>query len=192
VGQPGAAEPFTPVSSDDQRRAMAALDRYAFAPDAWTVTSDLYRRLQTQRRGFNFFSTTEDPKIHARVLGVQQQTLAHLLHPTVLARISDTELYGNGYPLADYMVDLNRAIFAADSRASVNTFRQNLQLAYTNRLISMLEQNSGYSYPARSMAYRNLTAIRQLAEGNTTGDALTRAHRAYLVHIIEEGTDRGD
>jgi hypothetical protein len=189
VGQPGATQPFMPVAAADQRRAMEALAVHAFAPDAWDAPADLYRHLQTQRRGFNFFVTTEDPKIHARVLGIQQATLAHLLHPRVLARITDTELYGNGYPLATYMVDLNRAIFSADASGTVNTFRQNLQAAYTNRLIAILGQDSNYSYPARSMAYRNLMAIKQLAEGNEAGDALTRAHRAYLVHIIDEGTD---
>jgi len=190
VGQPGAGEPFMPVPAADQRRAMEALATYAFAPDAWAAPAELYRHLQTQRRGFGFFSTTEDPKIHGRVLGIQQVTLAHLLHPTVLARISDTELYGNGYPLADYMVDLNRAIFSADAGGTVNTFRQNLQLAYTTQLIAILDENGGYSYPARSMAFRNLMAIKQLAEGNDAGDALTRAHRAYLVHLIDEGTDQ--
>ncbi len=189
VGQPGASQPFTPVDAADQRRALQALATHGFSPTAWTAPADLYLHLQSQRRGFGFFSTTEDPKIHGRVLGIQQVTLMHLLHPTVLSRISDTELYGNGYPLADYMVDLNRAIFSADARGSVNTFRQNLQLDYTNRLLAIMPRTSGYSYPAKSMALRNLNAIKALAEGNETGDVLTRAHRVHLVHIIEEWLD---
>jgi hypothetical protein len=189
VGQTGATQPFTPVDAADQRRALQALATYGFSSTAWSAPADLYRHLQTQRRGFGFFSFTEDPKIHGRVLGIQQVTLAHLLHPTVLSRISDTELYGNGYPLAEYMVDLNRAIFSADARRSVNTFRQNLQLDYTNRLLAIMARTSGYSYPAKSMALRNLNAIKALAAGNETGDVLTRAHRAHLVYIIEEGLD---
>lgn len=189
VGQTGATQPFTPVDAADQRRALQALAQYGFSPTAWSAPADLYRHLQTQRRGFAFFFGTEDPKIHGRVLGIQQVTLMHLLHPTVLSRISDTELYGNGYPLAEYMVDLNRAIFSADARGSVNTFRQNLQLDYTNRLLAIMPRTSGYSYPAKSMALRNLNAIKALAAGNETGDVLSRAHRANLVHTIEEGLD---
>lgn len=189
VGQTGATQPFTPVDAADQRRAMQALAKYGFSPTAWSAPADLYQHLQSQRRGFGFFSFTEDPKIHGRVLGIQQVTLAHLLHPTVLSRISDTELYGNGYPLAEYMVDLNRAIFSADARRTVNTFRQNLQLDYTNRLLAIMPRTSGYSYPAKSMALRNLNAIKVLAAGNETGDVLTRAHRVHLVYIIEEGLD---
>ena len=189
VGQTGATQPFTPVDAADQRRALQAIATYGFAPTAWSAPADLYRHLQTQRRGFAFFFGTEDPKIHGRILGIQQVTLMHLLHPTVLSRISDTELYGNGYPLAEYMVDLNRAIFSADARGSVNTFRQNLQLDYTNRLLAIMVRTSGYSYPAKSMALRNLNAIKALAAGNETGDVLSRAHRAHLVYIIEEGLD---
>ncbi len=189
VGQEGATQPFTPVSTEDQRRALEALAQYAFAPDAFDAPAELYSHLQAQRRGFGFFSTTEDPKIHSRALGIQQVTLMHLLHPTVLARISDTELYGNGYPLADYMVDLNRAIVSSDARTTVNTFRQNLQLDYVNRLIAMLPRGSGYSYPAKSMALRNLRAIRTLEEGNESGDTLTRAHRAHIVYVINKALD---
>ncbi len=52
-----------------------------------------------------------------------------------------------------------------------------------------MARTSGYSYPAKSMALRNLNAIKALAAGNETGDVLTRAHRAHLVYIIEEGLD---
>lgn len=189
VGQPGATRPFTPVAAEDQRRAMHALARYAFAPDAFDAPADLYSHLQMQRRGFGFFFGTEDPKIHSRVLGIQQVTLMHLLHQTVLNRIQDTELYGNGYSLAEYMVDLNRAIFSADAGTSVNTFRQNLQLYYVNRLIAMLARTSGYSYPAKSMALRNLKAVRRLESGNQAGDALTRAHRVNVVYVIDKALE---
>jgi hypothetical protein len=87
------------------------------------------------------------------------------------------------------MVDLNRAIVSSDARTSVNTFRQNLQLDYVNRLIAMLPRSSGYSYPAKSMALRNLRAIRTLEEGNESGDTLTRAHRAHIVYVINKALD---
>src|SRR5690606_30147008 len=58
VGQDGGTQPYTPVSLEDQKRAMNALSKYIFAPDAFDAPSDLYNYLAMQRRGFNFFSGT--------------------------------------------------------------------------------------------------------------------------------------
>ena len=95
IGQNGATQPYTPVSLADQKRAMAALSNYAFSPDAYKAPNDLYNYLAMQRRGFNFSSGTEDPKIHDQVLNYQKNVLIHLLHPNTVQRISDSELYGN-------------------------------------------------------------------------------------------------
>ena len=45
------------------------------------------------------------------------------------------------------MTDLNNAIFKADIYGNVNSFRQNIQLEYTNMLISTLtgKQSSRYT-----------------------------------------------
>ena len=133
VGQAGASTPFAPVSLEQQQRAMAGLALHLFAPDALSASADLYSHLQEQRRLWNFWGETEDPKVHEWLLALQRGVLAHLLHPTVMTRITDARLYGNEYPLADVMADLTDAIFSADLRGDVNTFRQNLQLEYTYR-----------------------------------------------------------
>lgn len=186
AGQRGATRPFTPVSLFDQKRAMGALSQYVFAPDAFDVPNDLYRYLQMQRRGFNFYGQGEDPQIHERVLSIQKSVLSHLLHPNVLERISDSELYGNQYALSAMLTDLNHAIFAADMNGNVNSFRQNLQIEYVERLTTMLDQdNTKYSHLAQSMAIYNLKAIRnmmKLHNGNTS----TRAHRAHIYYLIDK------
>ncbi|HEX2723862.1 MAG TPA: zinc-dependent metalloprotease, partial [Gemmatimonadaceae bacterium] len=135
TGQPGAKKPFIPVSRADQKRAMASLAKNVFAPNAFTSSADLYSHLQMQRRGFGFFGTPEDPKLHDRVLQIQRNVLSHVLAPRVQTRITDSRLYGNEYPLSEVMADLTAAIFDADARGNVNTFRQNLQLEYVNRLV---------------------------------------------------------
>ena len=71
AGQPGATRPFTPVSRADQKRAMASLAANVFAPSVQLTCKSL-RYLQMQRRGFDFFGTPEDPKIHDRVLATQR------------------------------------------------------------------------------------------------------------------------
>ncbi len=184
AGQQGGTQPYTPVSLTDQRRAMNALSKYVFAPNAFDAPNDLYNYLAMQRRGFNFRSP-EDPKIHNQVLGYQRNVLNHILHFNTLQRIIDSQLYGNKYLLSTFMINLNNVIFKADIYGSVNTFRQNLQLEYTNMLISMLtgKQKGRYPNSAKSMALYNLKNIRTMAA--PSGNTVSRAHKMHLRALID-------
>ncbi|TWO33118.1 DUF5117 domain-containing protein [Seonamhaeicola sediminis] len=185
AGQKAATQPYTPVSLDDQKRAMKALKDYAFAPKAFDAPNNLYNYLARQRRGSNLASAPEDPKIHNLVLRAQKSVLDHILHPNTLQRITDSELYGNKYTLPQFMSDLNTAIFSADIYGNVNTFRQNLQLEYTNRLIDMLtgKQKDRFSYNSKSMALYNLKRIRTMAA--PSGNTASKAHKQHLRTLID-------
>jgi len=185
VGQKGETKPYTPVSLIDQKRAMNILKKYVFAPNAFDAPNELYSYLAMQRRGFGFFRGTEDPKIHSQVLSYQLAVLGHILHANTLQRIVDSELYGNKYSLSEMMTDLNNSIFKVDISGNINSFRQNLQIAYTKKLISMLigPRSKSYLSNARSMAIYNLKIIYNLA-GNGTGDIATKAHKTHLKTLI--------
>lgn len=190
VGQDSKLQPYTPVSYKDQKRAMKALSKYVFAPNAFDVPTNLYNHIAMQRRGYNFFAGTEDPKIHDLVLNYQNRILDHILHPNTLQRISDSEIYGNEYKLSEFMTDLNQAIFEADIYGNVNSFRQNLQIAYTKRLISILSINKQtklpkgkYTYASKSMALYNLKKIKSMTS-SLSGDQMTKAHKTHLNTII--------
>ncbi|WP_299668049.1 zinc-dependent metalloprotease [uncultured Polaribacter sp.] len=184
-GQVGGTQPYTPVSLEDQKRAMDALKNYVFAPDAFTAPKDLYNYLASQRRGYNFFGGPEDPKIHEQVLSYQTRVLAHIMHPNTLQRISNSELYGNEYKLSSFMTDLNNTMFKSDINGSVNSFRQNLQAAYTKGLIGMIsgKTSSRYSVASKSMAIYNLNNIKSWV-ANNKGDIATKAHKAHLKTLI--------
>lgn len=187
VGQPGATRPFTPVSRADQKRAMQVLSSKVFAPTAFDAASGLYNYLQMQRRGFDFFSAPEDPKIHARVLAIHRSALSHLLHPLTLTRITDSRLYGNEYPLTEFMADLTASVFEADARGNVNTFRQNLQLEYVNRLIAMIAPatKAPFDYQSQSAALANLRSIQRMLAGKSA-NAETMAHTRHILYAIEK------
>jgi hypothetical protein len=189
VGQAGATTPFIPVSFEDQERAMTALRDHVFAPDAFRAPDDLYNHLRQQRRGFDFYETTEDPKIHDVMLAVQSGILDHLMHPVVQKRITDSRLYGNEYDLAAVMNDLTSAIFSGDLRGNVNTFRQNLQLDYVNRLLGMVsgETKAGYDNIAQSTALYNLRRIEGMIDGSRGSNEETRAHRENVLYTIRRG-----
>lgn len=185
IGQQGGTKPYTPVSIEDQKRAMKALEKYAFAPNAFSAPKDLYNYLALQRRGYNFFGGPEDPKIHQQVLTYQNNVLRHILHPNTLQRITDSELYGNKYKLSMFMTDLNAAIFKADIYGNVNSFRQNLQISYTNMLIDMLtgKQSGRFTNNAKSMALYNLKQIKNMASLN--GNISSKAHKQHLRTLID-------
>ncbi len=189
IGQPGATTPFVPVSLADQQRAMDRLSSHLFAPDAFLASADLYSHLQEQRRLWNFWGETEDPKVHEWFLSLQQGVLAHLLHPTVMTRITDSRLYGNEYGLADAMQDLTDAIFAEDLRGDVTTFRQNLQLEYVTRLTRIVSGDGDYDYPSQSIALFHLRSIEDMLDGKRRGNTETRAHTENILYVIRRALE---
>jgi hypothetical protein len=190
AGQPGAQQPFTPVSAREQKRAMGTLSRHLFAPDAFEAPAELLPYLAMQRRGFSHFGQAEDPKVHERALNIQRNVLNHLLHPRVLTRMVDTRLYGNDYSVAEMMNDLTDAIFAADARGNVNTFRQNVQLEYVGRLATIATaQATPYDNFARSAALQNLRRVERMLAGKGGGNAETSAHTAHVLFQIRKALD---
>ena len=192
AGQDANLKPYTPVSYEDQKRAMDALEKYTFAPDAYETPKELYNYIALQRRGFNFFGGPEDPKIHNVVRNYQRNILNHILHPNTLRRITDSEIYGNEYKLSEFMTDLNNAVFKADISGSVNSFRQNLQITYTQRLIDMVDPDSKtskrYSNASKSMALYNLNKIKSWISSKT-GDISTKAHKAHVEKLINDALE---
>lgn len=186
VGQPGATKPYIPVDLATQKLAMKSIADYILAPDAFDFSDDMYSYIQAQRRGFNFFSNSEDPKIHAKVMNIQSSALRHMLHPNTLERIVDSKMYGNEYDLSAFMTDLNNAVFKADINGTVNTFRQNLQLMYTEMLINMVtgKQSMRYDNITQSHAIYFLKETKKMAS-NSSGDISTKAHKSHLVTLID-------
>ncbi|HSF71110.1 MAG TPA: zinc-dependent metalloprotease, partial [Methylotenera sp.] len=111
VGQPTSAKPYTPVPADYQKKAMALLGKYIFAPNAFDTDAYLLPYLQVQKRGF---SNSEDFKPQAFANTLHMTALSHLLHPNTLTRINNSSLYGNSYSCADVMNDLVKNIMSAD------------------------------------------------------------------------------
>jgi hypothetical protein len=187
VGQEGATQPFTPVETSKQRQAMSVLADQVFSADAFDIPGDLLAHVARQRRGFDHFGGTEDPKVHDAVMAVQSSVLDHLLHPVVTKRITDSALYGNGYSLASMMGDLTDAVFEADARSNVNSMRQNLQMNYVKRLTAMA--SGGYDTPSQSMAIYTLNAINALLDRKRGNNVATQAHTQNLQLTIERALD---
>ncbi|WP_375548388.1 zinc-dependent metalloprotease [Oceanicaulis alexandrii] len=187
VGQPGAETPFIPVSREKQEQALDVLDAALFGPDAFAAEEAYLDHLQRQRRFFDHFGTDEDPALHDRVFNQQRAVMAHLLHANMLERMNDARQYGGEYPVADYLQDLTQVVYAADIRGEPNTYRQNLQVEYLRRLISIVGDGD-YSPVARSAALAAIHDVKGWVGPDWMPDLMgsreAKAHRAHLRALI--------
>jgi len=115
--------------------------------------------------------------------------LAHLLHPRVLNRLTDSLAYGGDYSTHAMLKDLTREIFKGDPWGRPNVYRRNLQIQYVDRLIAVEEASSLQHVPA--VAVRD--TLRRIAGMNHGWDvwldAETRAHRRYIRERIAAALD---
>lgn len=185
-GQNPGSKPFVITPVEYQKKAMAFLSKNVFAPNAFNADRQLLPYLQTQRRGYNFFGSPEDPKHTSLVQGFQTNLLAQLLHPTTLRRINNSGLYGNTYNAAEVMGDLVTAVFKADIAGDVNIYRQNLQTEFVKSAIAIVESKTGYDNASRSAAYNALRKVKTLLATAVSPNELTKAHRSMLVFTIDK------
>jgi hypothetical protein len=186
VGEGSGNKPFTPTPVAYQKKAVQVLSKYVFAPDAYDADAQLFPYLQLQRRGFNFFGSTEDPKPQVTVLGIQLGVLTQVFSPNALQRINTTSLYGNTYSVADVMGDFTKAIFDADKNGAVNLYRQNIQTEYVKKMINIEDATAGYDDPSKAAAYNTLKKIKALLATTVSPNEQTRAHRAKLNFLIDK------
>ncbi|MDB9854468.1 zinc-dependent metalloprotease [Candidatus Marinimicrobia bacterium] len=188
IGQEGKEKPFIPVPKDQQKWSMTLLNKYIFSPEAYSIPGNIFNYLQWERRGF---SGTKDPNILDMYLNTQKDILNHLLNIKVMKRISNTEMYGNKYTLNEMMNDLTTACFSADAGSNVNLMRRNLQVEYSKRLIQVVLNKSPIKYDnfSVSAALENLNKIKKYASRYNGVDEATKAHRKYLIYIIDKSLD---
>ena len=185
-GQDGATQPFKPVSREDQERAMRLLRENLFGPNAFVLPPELLSHLQSQRRAFDFFRDKEEPLLHDRILAAQKSVLDHLLHPRVLARMTDSRLYGNEYSVFELLSELTDGIFSVGD-AGYDTMRQNLQVEYVRRLNKLLdpEADSSSDVAPQSAAFFQLGKIRDSLQEITVESEEQQAHLEYLRLLID-------
>lgn len=184
-------KPFTPVPLATQKRAMDMLNKYVFAPNAFDADTQVFPYLQPQRRGYNQNVTGDDYRITDNILAIQTSgALSHILHGATLLRISNTRLYGNQYSTAAVLGDLQKGIFDADIATNVNVYRQRLQTYYVRQLVAMIDpKTQQFDDAAKAAALYTLKKIKtQLGSAVSTNDE-TKAHRANLVYLINNGLE---
>ena len=183
-------QPYTPASLATQKEAMTLLSTHFFAPESFDVAMKLLPYLQPERRGYDFFGSTEDPKILESIERIQSNILRHVLHPTVLRRMENSALYGNEYSIDDAIGDLSKQIFFGDLRGTVNAHRQRLQTMYVEELLYILDNDDYvYSSTAQSVAHQNLRDIQGWLALSGGGDIASKRHRQYIRQVLTTNLD---
>ena len=171
-----------------QKKSLALLNKYIFSPNTFNADASLYPYLQLQRRGFNFFGSTEDYKPQSVVQNIQLSLLAQLLHPVTLQRINNSNLYGNTYTTANLLSDMNRYLFAEDLGSNVNLYRLNLQTEYVKALanIATATMPNIYDNASKSAALAALKKLKSMLTSAVSSNEQTKAHRIHLNFIIDK------
>jgi Met-zincin/Domain of unknown function (DUF5117) len=187
VGQANSSKPYVPVPVEYQKKAMAALNQYFFSPNAFEADTQLFPYLQMQRRGFNFWNNTEDPKPQQIAIALQMSVLGHILNPVTMQRMNTTTLYGNTYSSAEVLSDLVNGIYADDQKSDVNLYRQNLQTEFVKALTSIANAPAGpYDNASKAAAHYSLRKIKSILEKATSKNEQTIAHRSNLNFLIDK------
>lgn len=185
IGQENAGKPYTPVPVDYQKKALAVLSQYIFAPGAFDADTYLFPYLQPQRRGFNFFGRTEDPKPEQIAGALQANALNYWFYPATLQRMNSTTLYGNTYSSAEVLKDISAMIFDEDLKTDVNLYRQNVQTELVKKLAVVLT-DPRYDNVSKASALNTLNGIREKLKKANSNNEQTKAHRANLSFLIEK------
>lgn len=168
---------FAPVSKDHQKAAVALLVDNVFVTPAFLLPQSVLTKIQSNGAG-------------DRVLQIQQRVLSSLISDSRISKIRDLEArYGATatYGVREMLDQLRSGAWGELSSKSpvVDLYRRNLQRAYVNTLVGLLDNKST---DTRATAIGELRTIAQMVRKalGTTKDRDTGLHLDDLNRIIEE------
>ena len=216
-GDPGDRNPVTPVSVEDQRRALTFIINNVFKDEAFGLTSDLLAKMTVDKwydEG-GMWDLGQDPTwpVHDRIMGLQAATLTMVLNPTTLNRVFDNEYRVSGdadaLTVPEVLFSVSDAIWTeldqpmngtySPRKPMISSLRRNLQREHLDRLISlsMPSANGGFGAAGKPIAnlcvfkLRDLSAkIDKIAKGSGAKiDAYSLAHLSEAKVRIDKALD---
>ena len=176
--------PYEVVPYKIQKKSLKILSDYYFNNDKFILPSTIASKMQRERRSFDFFGKTEDPKIHNMILKGQKKVLKHFTNSRVLKRLTDTSLYGNEYLPSELLKDLTLSIFEESKSRKLNGIDQNLQNYYLKRLM-MIVKSGSYDSPSVSASFASLKRIKAYTFSPSYNEA-TENHKKLIRWKIEK------
>jgi hypothetical protein len=209
-GDDNAPPPFQVIPVQQQRDALALLEKQMFAAEPFTFPPALLNQL-VATKWLHWGATPvprEDYAIHEVVLMWQDRILGNLLDPATLSRIRDSELKvtadEDAFTTAELLDRLTKAIMRevtatepgdyTPRKPAVASLRRGLQRAYVTRLAG-LTMGSAPSLPdAQALATMHLRSLDELidtllAKDDVKLDDVSRAHLGELRARIDAVLD---
>ena len=175
--------PYEVVPYETQKESIEILSEFYFDSDKFFLPMDVVNKMQRERRSFDFFGKTEDPKIHNMILKGQKKVLKHFTNSRVLKRLTDSSLYGNKYLPNELFRDLTSSIFNESKSRKLNGVDQNLQNYYLKRLI-MIFKSGSFDSPSISASLASLEKIKAYTFSSSNDEA-TENHKKLVRWKIE-------
>lgn len=207
-GDPGNRAPVTPVSAQQQRKALKFVIDHTFNDAAFGLTPDLLSRLTVDKwwdeGGMD--GIFEDPTwpVHDRIMGIQAAAMTMLLTPTRLERVLDNEYKvapdQDALTIAEIMGTIKDAAWTEITRAPdrnytarqpmISSLRRNLQREHLERLIDLSLPGAGFSAaykPISNLATQQLRELHAQISGIVGEDASPNARLDpyTLSHLAE-------
>jgi hypothetical protein len=209
-GDDNAPPPFRVISVEQQRDALALLEKRMFAVEPFTFPPALLNQLVATKWlhwGAKPVSR-EDYAIHEVVLMWQDRILGNLLDPATLSRIRDSELKvaadEDAFTTAELLDRLTKAIMHeveatgpgdyTPRKPAIASLRRGLQRAYVTRLAGLAMGSAPALPDAQALSTMHLRSIEDsieslLARADVKLDDVSRAHLAELQARIEAVLD---
>jgi hypothetical protein len=198
-GLNGSSLPFEAISINQQRNALALLQKYVFAQDAFQFSPELLNKLAPSRWGhwgIRVLIFPLDYPIGDRVTLLQRIVLLELLSPERLTRLRDSSLKTNPenvLSLPELFDTLQSGIWteilpSKEKVIKISNFRRSLQKEYLSYLIKMVLRQTDSPEDANAIAWSKIKELRDaisqtLRDGDKKLDSISRAH-------LEETRDR--
>ena len=176
-------EPYEVVPYKIQKESINILSEYYFDSDKFYLPANVVNKMQRERRSFDFFGKTEDPKIHNLILKGQKKVLKHFTNSRVLKRLTDSSMYGNKYLPSELFRDLTSSIFNESKSRELNGIDQNLQNYYLKRLI-MIFKSGSFDSPSISASLASMERIKAYTFSSSDDEA-TENHKKLLRWKVE-------
>ncbi|MBK1989800.1 zinc-dependent metalloprotease [Sphaerospermopsis aphanizomenoides BCCUSP55] len=188
--------PFVAVPVEQQRQALATLQKYVFAEDAFNFSPELLNKLAPER-WLHWGSSPKrgrlDYPVHDLVLFVQSGVLSDLLSGDRLSRMKDIELKstkGEALTLPELFGSLQTGIWTEvlqpKGKLKISSLRRGLQRQYVNFLSAMVLRKVDVPEDARTLAWYKLKQLNSQLQRVNSDDEYTKAHLLETRDRIEK------
>ncbi len=179
--------PFQPVPVEKQRQALAVLQKYVFAADAFNFSPDLLNKLAPSR--WRHWGSTPrigrlDYPIHDLVSFVQSTVLSDLLGSDRLSRLKDIEIKsqpGKVLTLPELFNTLQDSIWTEvtepkSKNVKISRWRRSLQRQYLEILGGMVLRKQDVPEDARTLAWYKIRQLDEKLAKVSSDDEYTKAY----------------